>query len=56
MTCRSCDTANLINERGIAHIGKGEVRAAETAFTQAEFMHDECLGKCDCPHAIGKGE
>ena len=52
MICRSCDTANLINERGMTHVEKGEVRSAETAFTQAEFMHDECLGRCDCGHTV----
>ena len=53
MICRSCSTAELINERGIAHMGKGEVRAAETAFAQSEFMHEECLGKCACGHQTG---
>lgn len=53
MTCRSCSTADLINERGLAHMLKGEVRAAQTAFAQAEFMHEECLGKCSCGHETG---
>lgn len=53
MICRSCSTANLINERGLAHISKGEQRAAETAFAQSEFMHEECLGKCACGHETG---
>lgn len=56
MICRSCKTANLINDRGLVHVGKGEMRAAQTAFTQAEFMHEECLGKCECGHKIGEGK
>jgi hypothetical protein len=40
----------------MAHVEKNEMRSAQTAFTQAEFMHEECLGKCDCGHKIGDGK
>lgn len=39
----------MLNQRALQHVKDGQVRAAEAAFTQAEFMHDECKG-CYCQH------
>jgi hypothetical protein len=53
MICRSCETAGQLNQRGIYHMEKGETRAAETAFAQSEFMHDECVTPdCYCQHRV----
>jgi hypothetical protein len=49
MICVSCKTAGELNQRGLYHIERDEVRAAETVFEQSEFFHDECKG-CDCQH------
>jgi hypothetical protein len=49
MICGSCKTAGELNQRGLYHVECGEIKAAETKFTQSEFFHDECKG-CDCQH------
>lgn len=49
MICTDCRTAGNLNERGLTAMIEDKKKAAETCFTQSEFMHDQCRG-CDCQH------